>query len=91
MAVKRIVANVAAEQVDSALTFYQDVLGMQVVMDLGWIMTFAAHCSVPPQISVASEEGAPGRKCRTSLSRWITSMRFTSALVPQDFWLSTAR
>jgi catechol 2,3-dioxygenase-like lactoylglutathione lyase family enzyme len=58
MAVKRIVANFATEQVGSALAFYRDVLGMQVVMDLGWITTFAAHGSAPPQISVAAEGGS---------------------------------
>jgi catechol 2,3-dioxygenase-like lactoylglutathione lyase family enzyme len=53
MAVRRIVANVAAEQLDAAKTFYGDALGMNVVMDLGWIMTFAS--SMTPQISVATE------------------------------------
>jgi catechol 2,3-dioxygenase-like lactoylglutathione lyase family enzyme len=58
MAVMRVVANVAAEQLGSAQAFYHDVLGMEVVMDLGWITTFAAHCSATPQISVAIEGGS---------------------------------
>jgi catechol 2,3-dioxygenase-like lactoylglutathione lyase family enzyme len=59
MAVKRIVANVAAEQIDAAKAFYGDALGMTVVMDLGWIITFAAEGSmVVPQISVATEGGS---------------------------------
>ena len=32
MAVKRIVANVAAERIDAAKAFYGDALGMAVVM-----------------------------------------------------------
>jgi len=58
MTVRRIVANVAAERLDAAKTFYGDALGLKVVMDLGWIMTFAAEASMAPQISVASEGGS---------------------------------
>jgi catechol 2,3-dioxygenase-like lactoylglutathione lyase family enzyme len=58
MAVKRIVANVAADQIDAAKAFYGDALGMTVVMDLGWIMTFATDGSMAPQISVATEGGS---------------------------------
>jgi len=56
--VRRIVANVAAERIDAAKAFYGDALGMNVVMDLGWITTFAADGRVAPQISVATEGGS---------------------------------
>ncbi len=59
MAVKRIVANIAAPQPDAACAFYREVLGLEVVMDLGWIMTFAAApVLMAPQISIASEGGS---------------------------------
>lgn len=58
MVVKRIVANIGAEQISAAHTFYGEILGMTVVMDQGWIVTFAADASAPPQISVASEGGS---------------------------------
>jgi catechol 2,3-dioxygenase-like lactoylglutathione lyase family enzyme len=58
MAVRRIVANIAAAQTDAARTFYGDVLGMSVVMDMNWIVTFAADASAAPQISVATEGGS---------------------------------
>ena len=58
MAVRRIVANVAAEEVDAARAFYGDALGMAVVMDMDWIVTFAAEGSAAPQISVATEGGS---------------------------------
>jgi len=58
MTVKRIVANIAAEQVDAAYAFYGDLLGMKVVMDHGWILTFASEESVAPQVSVATEGGS---------------------------------
>jgi catechol 2,3-dioxygenase-like lactoylglutathione lyase family enzyme len=57
MAVKRIVANIASEHIGSAKAFYGDVLGMSVVMDLGWIVTFSSEGSAP-QISIAKEGGS---------------------------------
>lgn len=58
MAVKRVVANIAADGVAAAKAFYGDVLDMRVAMDLGWIVTFAAEASAAPQLSVASEGGS---------------------------------
>ena len=58
MAVRRIVANIATDRLDRARAFYGDLLGMNIVMDLGWIMTFAADGSMTPQISVAIEGGS---------------------------------
>ena len=59
MAVKRIITNIAAPQPDAAYAFYGGVLGLEVVMDHGWIMTFAATPVVlAPQVSIASEGGS---------------------------------
>jgi catechol 2,3-dioxygenase-like lactoylglutathione lyase family enzyme len=58
MIVKRIAPNIAAAQLEQAKAFYADVLGLQIVMDLGWIMTFAAAGTMTPQISIASQGGA---------------------------------
>jgi len=58
MAVRRIVANIATDRLDAARAFYGDLLGMSIVMDLGWITTFAADGSMTPQISVATEGGS---------------------------------
>jgi catechol 2,3-dioxygenase-like lactoylglutathione lyase family enzyme len=58
MAVKRIVANIAASDIGAAKHFYGDILGMQVVMDLGWIVTFATDANTTPQVSIATEGGS---------------------------------
>jgi catechol 2,3-dioxygenase-like lactoylglutathione lyase family enzyme len=39
MTVKRIVANIAAEDLSAAAVFYGDVLGLDLLMDHGWIVT----------------------------------------------------
>jgi catechol 2,3-dioxygenase-like lactoylglutathione lyase family enzyme len=58
MAVKRIVTNIAVEDVNRAKSFYADVLGLKVVMDQGWILTFAGEAIAAPQISIATEGGS---------------------------------
>lgn len=59
MAVKRIVANIAAPRPDAAHVFYRDILGLELVMDHGWIVTFAApRTDNSPQVSIASQGGS---------------------------------
>ena len=58
MIVKRIVVNIATKHVESAKNFYAGILGLQLVMDLGWILTFEAESKAAPQISIASEGGS---------------------------------
>jgi len=58
MVVNRIVANVATDDVARARAFYGDLLGLNIVMDQGWIMTFAAETTMAPQISFASQGGS---------------------------------
>lgn len=58
MAVKRIVPNIETKHVEQAKAFYADILGLQLVMDQGWISTFAAQSGAVPQISFATEGGS---------------------------------
>lgn len=57
MAVKRIVANVAAQSVQQVREFYAKLFDLDVVMDHGWIVTLSSGQTAPVQISVASEGG----------------------------------
>jgi catechol 2,3-dioxygenase-like lactoylglutathione lyase family enzyme len=58
MTIKRIVTNIAAKDLDRAKNFYAGILGLHVVMNHGWILTFAGEGTVAPQISVATEGGS---------------------------------
>ncbi|MEM7024155.1 MAG: VOC family protein [Pseudomonadota bacterium] len=58
MTVRRIVANFSAADPAVARAFYENVLGLDVAMDLGWIVTFAAEASAKPQLSIAAEGGS---------------------------------
>ena len=58
MTVKRVVTNIASPDTGAAARFYGEVLGMSIVMDHGWIVTYADTGSAMPQLSIASEGGA---------------------------------
>lgn len=58
MKVKRIVSNVATSDVDKAGAFYEKVLGLEVLMDLGWIRTYGSSSKMTLQLSVMSEGGS---------------------------------
>lgn len=58
MTVRRIVANLAAPDPARARAFYEKLLDLEVVMDHGWILTFASKARAAPQVGVASEGGS---------------------------------
>jgi catechol 2,3-dioxygenase-like lactoylglutathione lyase family enzyme len=58
MKVKRIVANISTPEVAAAKRFYQDILGLDVIMDHGWIATYGSQEDMNIQISFASEGGS---------------------------------
>jgi catechol 2,3-dioxygenase-like lactoylglutathione lyase family enzyme len=58
MKVKRIVVDVAAPDPSVAKRFYQDILGLQILMDMGWIATYGSNQSMPVQISFMTEGGS---------------------------------
>lgn len=58
MKVERIVANVASADIDKATAFYKDILGLEVLMDLGWIRTYGSNAKMTIQVSVMTEGGS---------------------------------
>ncbi|EJZ20893.1 VOC family protein [Rhizobium sp. Pop5] len=58
MKVLRIVANIAAPDITPARRFYQEILGLDLMMDHGWIATFGAARPMNVQVSIASEGGS---------------------------------
>ncbi|WP_295813622.1 VOC family protein [uncultured Nitratireductor sp.] len=58
MKVKRIVSNIASDNQKEAKRFYGEVLGLDTLMDLGWIVTYGADDRMSLQISVMSEGGS---------------------------------
>jgi len=58
MNVKRIVANIAASDVEKARAFYGGILGLDLLMDLGWIQTYGSSATMAVQVSALSEGGS---------------------------------
>lgn len=58
MKVKRIVANFKTLDPKRARTFYQDVLGLDLLMDHGWIQTLGSPDEMTIQVSFATEGGS---------------------------------
>jgi len=58
MAVKRIVANIATPDPATARAFYHGILGLDVLMDHGWIVTYGNDALATPQLSFATEGGS---------------------------------
>ncbi|AUH50008.1 glyoxalase [Chromobacterium sp. ATCC 53434] len=58
MKIRRIIANFDVDDPGRVDAFYRDVLGLELVMDHGWIRTYASGAAMQPQISFASEGGS---------------------------------
>ena len=58
MAVRRIITNIAASDLSLAQRFYGDILGLDLLMDHGWIVTYGNTTAMLVQVSIASEGGS---------------------------------
>lgn len=58
MKVKRIVANVVTQDIAKAKYFYGEVLGLDQLMDMGFIATYGSHEKMDTQISFLSDGGS---------------------------------
>lgn len=58
MTVRRIVANIGADNIAAAARFYEDALGLTRLMDMGWIVTYGAETQMTVQLSVMTEGGS---------------------------------
>jgi catechol 2,3-dioxygenase-like lactoylglutathione lyase family enzyme len=58
MSIRRVVPNITSDKLEASRDFYVGLLGFQVAMDLGWIMTFASPGNPTAQISVLREDAS---------------------------------
>ncbi|WP_047982641.1 VOC family protein [Ornithinibacillus contaminans] len=58
MKVKRIVANIGTQDLSKAKHFYEDILGLDQLMNMGFIATYGTHEKMDIQISFLSEGGS---------------------------------
>ena len=59
MSIRRVVPDVSSERFDESRQFYVDVLGFEVVMDLGSVVTLASPVNPTAQITLMRRDGSP--------------------------------
>ena len=59
MTVKRIVPDLQADDLAHGHAFYAAVLGLEPVMDHGWIVTYADPANPAAQITVMTADATP--------------------------------
>jgi predicted enzyme related to lactoylglutathione lyase len=67
VAVRRIVPNLPAADPAAASAFYQEVLGLELVMDLGWIATLRAPNDPKRQLSLARDDASANVRALVSI------------------------
>ena len=50
--VKRIVPDITSERIEESRKFYSDFLGLELAMDMGWILTFVSRSNPMAQITL---------------------------------------
>jgi predicted enzyme related to lactoylglutathione lyase len=55
MDIRRIVTNISSEKMEESKEFYTDFLGLNIVMDMEWILTFASASNPAAQITIVKK------------------------------------
>ena len=58
MKVRRIVANIETQDAAASRRFYHDVLGLDMLMDQGWIATYGSEEQMQVQVSFMAQGGS---------------------------------
>jgi catechol 2,3-dioxygenase-like lactoylglutathione lyase family enzyme len=58
MSIRRVVPNIASDKLEESRDFYAGLLGLQVAMDMGWIVTFVSLSNPTAQVSVLREDAS---------------------------------
>ncbi len=59
MAIRRVVPHLRADDIDATRDFYAGFLGLEVAMDLGWIVTLASPSNPTAQLNLYGEAAPP--------------------------------
>ena len=58
MSIRRVMPIVASDKPDACREFYTGLLGFQVAMDMGWIMTLVSPSNPTAQVSIVREDAS---------------------------------
>lgn len=57
MSIRRVVPDIKSRNLPESRAFYVDFLGLELAMDLGFVMTFVSPSNPTAQISVVRDDG----------------------------------
>ncbi|GGF48036.1 VOC family protein [Echinicola rosea] len=55
--IRRIVPNIYTDQIEASKAFFLKYLGMELAMDMGWVLTFVSTENPTAQINLFKHEG----------------------------------
>jgi predicted enzyme related to lactoylglutathione lyase len=58
MTIRRVVPNINSDKLEESKNFYVTFLGMQLVMDMQWVLTFASEDNPAAQVTVVKSDNA---------------------------------
>jgi predicted enzyme related to lactoylglutathione lyase len=58
MSIRRVVPNIVSDAPDASRDFYAGLLGLQVAMDMGWIITFVSPSNPTAQVGIMREDAS---------------------------------
>jgi catechol 2,3-dioxygenase-like lactoylglutathione lyase family enzyme len=58
LTIRRVVPDIKSRNLPDSRAFYVDFLGMDLAMDMGFVMTFVSPINPTAQISVVRDEGS---------------------------------
>ena len=67
MDIRRVVPNITSDRLEESRAFYVDLLGFEVAMDLGWIVTVASPTDPTAQISLIRQDTAAPMQAQISV------------------------
>ncbi len=56
MEIKRIIPNISSTKMEESKDFYTNFLGLLIVMDMHWVLTFASPSNPSAQINIVKSE-----------------------------------
>lgn len=56
VSISRVVPSIKSERCNENRSFYVDLLGFEVAMDMGWIMTFESPTNPMAQVSIRKRD-----------------------------------
>lgn len=68
MRIRRVVSNIPTARMDASRTFFTEILGMEVAMDMGWIVTFVSPDNPTAQNLVVQTEEETAQPAGLSLT-----------------------